>query len=48
LDKHNKPVPETWKELVETGKYIYEKEKEENNIIPIIYNGFFSGIFIHI
>jgi len=45
LDKYKKEVPETWDELISTGKYIYEKEKENNNTIPLIYNGLFTGIY---
>ncbi|KAG4091452.1 periplasmic binding protein-like II [Neocallimastix lanati (nom. inval.)] len=30
LKKYNKPVPETWDELIETTNYIYEKESPTN------------------
>jgi len=35
LTKYGKEVPKTWDELIETGKYIYDEEKNKNNtIIP--------------
>jgi len=40
LNKYNKRIPKTWNELLITGKYIYEKEKEINPDI-LIYNGAF-------
>ncbi|ORX43288.1 hypothetical protein BCR36DRAFT_238936, partial [Piromyces finnis] len=43
LDKYKKQVPETWEELIKTGRYIYEKEKENNNTLQYIYNGLFTG-----
>ncbi|ORY20943.1 periplasmic binding protein-like II [Neocallimastix californiae] len=42
LNKYNKSVPKTWNELLETAKYIYDKEKELNNTEFIAYNGLFS------
>ncbi|ORX79047.1 periplasmic binding protein-like II [Anaeromyces robustus] len=37
LEKHHKPVPKTWDELIETSKYILERE---NNPDLIAYNGY--------
>ena len=48
LSKYNKPIPKTWNELLETGKYILRKEKELNNTNLIGYNGLFGGIYIYI
>jgi len=42
LDKYNKPVPETWDELIDTSKYIMEKEKENDSEL-ISFNGLFDG-----
>ncbi|ORX65318.1 periplasmic binding protein-like II [Anaeromyces robustus] len=42
LNKYNKPVPKTWDEVIETGQYILEKEKQQNNTDLIIYNGLFD------
>ncbi|ORX79253.1 periplasmic binding protein-like II [Anaeromyces robustus] len=39
LTSYNKTVPETWDELIETSKYILEKEREKNNTSLIGYNG---------
>ncbi|ORX58371.1 periplasmic binding protein-like II [Piromyces finnis] len=41
LKKYNKRVPKTWKELLDTGKEILEKERELNNTELIGYNGEF-------
>ena len=41
LNKYNKQVPKTWSELINTCKYIIEKEK--NNTDLICYNGLFDG-----
>ncbi|ORY52140.1 hypothetical protein LY90DRAFT_702753 [Neocallimastix californiae] len=41
LDKYNKPVPETWDELIDTSKYIMEKEKENDSEL-ISFNGLFD------
>jgi len=41
LSKYNKPIPQTWDELIETCKYIMEKEKDDNELI--CYNGLFDG-----
>jgi len=43
LDKYRKPVPKTWQELLDTGKEILEKEREEGNTNLIGYNGLFHG-----
>ena len=40
LNKYNKTVPKTWDELIETCKYIQEKEKDTE---LICYNGYFDG-----
>ncbi|OUM63572.1 hypothetical protein PIROE2DRAFT_61201 [Piromyces sp. E2] len=43
LDKHNKPIPKTWDELIETSKYILERERNlYNNTDLIAYNGLFG------
>jgi len=41
LNKYNKTIPKTWNELLETGKYILQQEKKNNNNI-MIYNGEFA------
>eukprot|EP00833_Pecoramyces_ruminatium_P018892 jgi/Orpsp1_1/1192924/evm.model.d7180000096934.1 len=41
LNKYNKTIPKTWEELIDTGKFIKEKEKE-NNPDLVAYNGFFE------
>ncbi|OUM59998.1 hypothetical protein PIROE2DRAFT_14335 [Piromyces sp. E2] len=41
LNKYNRTIPKTWNELLETGKYILEKEKEQHNDDILIYNGAF-------
>jgi len=40
LDKYNKTVPKTWDELIDTCKYIMEKEKDDPELI--CYNGLFD------
>jgi len=40
LNKYQKRVPRTWDELMETAKYITEREKEEGNEV-VGYNGLF-------
>ncbi|ORX76240.1 hypothetical protein BCR32DRAFT_304052 [Anaeromyces robustus] len=42
LNKYNKTVPKTWNELLETGKYILNEEKKQNNTDLIGYNGLFN------
>jgi len=42
LGRYNKSIPKTWDELIETCKYIMEKEKENSDLI--CYNGLFDGI----
>ncbi|ORX63321.1 hypothetical protein BCR32DRAFT_273466 [Anaeromyces robustus] len=42
LEKYDKKPPKTWDELIETGKYIKEKEEELNNYV-VGFNGMFSG-----
>jgi len=39
LSKYNKPIPQTWDELIETSLYIKEQENDPN---LIAYNGFFD------
>jgi len=46
LERYNKTIPKTWKELLDTGKYILEKEKERGNPDILIYNGAFTGKYI--
>jgi len=41
LEKYNKTVPKTWDELLETGVYILNKEREKGNDKLIGYNGLF-------
>jgi len=44
LEKYNRKIPTTWDELLETGKFILEKERENNGDINLIgYNGFFPS-----
>ena len=43
LQKYNKNYPRTWDELIETARYIVQKEKEANNTLLIGYNGMMSG-----
>ncbi|OUM62603.1 hypothetical protein PIROE2DRAFT_11088, partial [Piromyces sp. E2] len=40
LKKHDRNIPKTWDELLNTGKYIIAKEKELGNNNIIGYNGF--------
>jgi len=42
LNKYNKPIPETWDELIETSEYIMERERQLNNTDLIAYNGLFD------
>ncbi|ORX83695.1 periplasmic binding protein-like II [Anaeromyces robustus] len=45
LDKYNKTAPETWEELLETGKYIQKQERERyNNTDFIVYNGMYTTL----
>ncbi|KAL6608523.1 periplasmic binding protein-like II [Neocallimastix californiae] len=44
LKKYDRRVPKTWEELLDTGKYILEKERANNNTEIIAYNGFFSDL----
>jgi len=41
LKRYNKEVPKTWDELIETTKFILDKEKDTN---LIGYKGYFPGI----
>jgi len=43
LDKYHKRVPKTWEELLETGKEIIKREREENNTEIVGYNGYMFG-----
>jgi len=40
LNKYNKSIPKTWDELIETCKYIMDKEKDDTELI--CYNGLFD------
>jgi len=40
LSKYNKPIPQTWDELIEICKDIMEKENDPE---LICYNGLFDG-----
>ncbi|ORY52750.1 hypothetical protein LY90DRAFT_670413 [Neocallimastix californiae] len=42
LKKYNKTIPKTWNEMMDTGEYILNREKELNNTDLIGYNGLFS------
>ncbi|KAG4085088.1 periplasmic binding protein-like II [Neocallimastix lanati (nom. inval.)] len=42
LNKYNRTIPETWDELIETGKFIINEERKLNNTSLIAYNGLFS------
>jgi len=42
LEKYQKEIPTTWDELITTGKYILEQEKEENGDL-IGFNGLFPS-----
>jgi len=39
LSKYGKQIPKTWDQVIETGSFILQKEKEENNNDLIGYNG---------
>ncbi|KAL6628683.1 periplasmic binding protein-like II [Neocallimastix sp. 'constans'] len=41
LNEYGKKIPKTWDELLNTGKYILEKELKKNNTDIIIYTGGF-------
>ncbi|ORX64985.1 periplasmic binding protein-like II [Anaeromyces robustus] len=44
LKKHNKGIPKTWDELIDTAKYILKEEKEKYNNTDLYgYNGFFPN-----
>jgi len=43
LEKHGKPIPKTWDELIDTCKYIMEREKDDTDLL--CYNGLFDGKF---
>jgi len=40
LTRYDKAIPKTWNELIDTCKYIMEKEKDHE---LICYNGLFEG-----
>jgi len=42
LEKYGKPIPKTWDEMLETGKYILQQERLNNTNI-VGYNGYFPG-----
>ncbi|OUM69936.1 hypothetical protein PIROE2DRAFT_2137, partial [Piromyces sp. E2] len=42
LNEYNKKIPKTWDELLETSKYILQKEIEKNNTDFLTYNGLFD------
>lgn len=42
LNKYNIPVPSTWEELVESGKYILNEEAKLGNTDLYTYNGLFN------
>jgi len=45
LAQYNKPVPKTWSEMLDTGKYILSEERKKNNTELKGFNGLFSGIY---
>jgi len=45
LSKHNRVIPETWDELIETASYIIEQEKIQGNNDLVGYLGNFPVIF---
>jgi len=44
LEKYDKTIPETWDELIETSKYIMDKEKD-NDTDLISFNGLYDCKF---
>ena len=47
LNKHNKEIPKTWNQLIETAVYIRDQEKELfNNTSFDPFLGIFSGIVL--
>jgi len=42
LNKYGKETPKTWDEFVNTGKYIYNEELNQDNEI-CVYNGIVNG-----
>ncbi|KAL6635869.1 periplasmic binding protein-like II [Neocallimastix sp. 'constans'] len=42
LKKYKKEIPRTWRKLIDTGYYIYEKEKKLNNTDLIPYIGIYN------
>ncbi len=46
LTKHEKRIPKTWEELMETSKYIADEELKRNNKTYIRYNGLIKGKII--
>ncbi|ORX79009.1 periplasmic binding protein-like II [Anaeromyces robustus] len=42
LHDYGKRIPKTWEELIETSKYIIEKQREKNNTNFVAYNGSFN------
>jgi len=43
LKKYKKPIPKTWNEMIETGKFILSEERKENNTDLIGFNGLFTN-----
>ena len=43
LNKYNRSIPKTWNELIDTCKYIMEREKDDTDLL--CYNGLFDGKF---
>ena len=46
LNAYNRKIPETWDELIDTAKYIVEKERKRNNTDLVAYNGMFTGKYL--
>jgi len=42
LKQYNKPIPKTWNEMLETGKFILNEERKKNNTELTGFNGLFS------
>jgi len=48
LNKYNKKPPKTWDELMETAKFILDKERESGNTNIFAYNGLFPDVEIFV
>jgi len=48
LEKYNKTIPKTWDDVLITGKYILEKEKEIGNTDLMGYNGLYISKYLYV